>query len=147
MVKSILLCFALSLSATVFAQELSDHEAVEQACFGYIDGFYQGDKSKLEAVLKPTLHKFGFWKDKESGEYGEPIYMTYEEALAYADDVLAKKQFPKEDAPREVEVLDVMGKIAAAKVSAWWGYDYLLLSKSDGNWMIDEVLWQGPVKR
>lgn len=33
---------------------------------------------------------------------------------------------------------------AAAKVTAWWGTDYLQLAKYDGQWMIVHVLWQSP---
>ena len=32
----------------------------------------------------------------------------------------------------------------AAKVTAWWGTDYLLLGKFDGRWMIRDVLWESP---
>ena len=35
----------------------------------YIEGFYKGDESKLKESLQPTLNKFGFWKNKDSGEY------------------------------------------------------------------------------
>jgi len=34
--------------------------------------------------------------------------------------------------------------MAAAKVTAWWGTDYLLLGKFDGRWMIRDVLWESP---
>ncbi|NNK81307.1 MAG: hypothetical protein HKO93_07400, partial [Flavobacteriales bacterium] len=53
--------------------------------------------------------------------------------------------FPDDAAPMEVEVLDVMNHIAAAKVTAWWGYDYILLSKEGDKWMIEQVLWEGPL--
>lgn len=33
---------------------------------------------------------------------------------------------------------------ASAKLTAWWGTDYLLLAKYDGRWMIRQVLWQSP---
>ena len=36
---------------------------------------------------------------------------------------------------------------AAAKVTAYWGTDYLLLGNFDGRWMITSVLWQSPPKR
>jgi len=44
-------------------------------------------------------------------------------------------------------VLDVMNAIASAKVTGWWGYDYILLSKQNDKWMIEEVLWKGPLKQ
>ena len=29
----------------------------------------------------------------------------------------------------------------SAKLTAWWGTDYVLLAKYDGRWMITHVLW------
>ena len=49
--------------------------------------------------------------------------MPFENALAYARNVLEKKQFPKPDVPKEVEVLGIGNPIASAKITAWWGID------------------------
>jgi len=46
-----------------------------------------------------------------------------------------------------VEVLDVMNTIASAKVTAWWGTDYILLAKDNGKWMIEQVIWEGPLDK
>lgn len=140
--KTLLTLLLLATVNLVHAQ--SDEDMVRKACLNYLEGFYEGDTTKLVASLNPTLNKFGFWKDKDSQQYGKPIYMTFEEAKKYALNVKEKEKFAKPDAPKKVEILDVMDKIAAAKVSAWWGYDYILLSKSDKGWMIEQVIWQGP---
>ena len=73
--------------------------------------------------------------------------MTYQQAIAYAKRVYEKKNFAKADAPRKVEILDIQNTIASAKVTAWWGTDYLLMGKFDGRWMITHVLWQSPPPR
>ena len=123
-----------------------DKESVEKACLNYIEGFYEGDTTKLIAALKPTLYKIGFWKNKTSEAYDFDGQMTYRQALDYAKNVSAKKSFAKADAPKKVVVLDIMKTTAAAKVTAWWGIDYILLSKQHGKWMIEEVLWEGPLE-
>ena len=46
------------------------------------------------------------------------------------------------DAPKAVEVLDMRDQTAVAKVTAFWGTDYLLLAKYEGNWKIRHVIWQ-----
>ena len=120
-----------------------DKQQVEKACLNYIEGFYEGDTTKLIASLKPSLYKFGYWKNKE-GNYDPDGQMTYRQALDYAKNVMAKKTFPKADAPKKVEVLDIGNTIASAKVIAWWGVDYILLAKQNGKWMIEQVLWEGP---
>ncbi len=124
-----------------------DVAAVEKACMNYLEGFYEGDTTKLITALSPTLHKFGFWKNKDSGEYELDSYMTYEQAKKYAKGVLEKKRFAKADAPKIVEVLDVENNIASAKITAFWGIDYMLLSKKGEQWVIEEVLWEGPLEK
>ena len=134
------ICFTLAIS---YAQE----SAVEKACMKYIEGFYEGDSDKLKACLQPTLNKFGFWKDKDSGEYEQVNYMSYDQAIAYAENVKAKKKFASADAPKVVEVLNMGNSIAAAKVTARWGIDYMLLSKRGDKWMIEQVIWEGPLEK
>ena len=132
-------CFVAGMSN---AQE---KEKIERACLNYIEGFYEGDTSKLIAALKPSLYKIGYWKNKNTGIYEFDEQMTWRQALDYAKGVMAKKNFTKADAPKKVEVLDIMNSIASAKVTAWWGVDYILLSKQGDQWMIEEVLWEGPL--
>ena len=134
-----LLCITVKF---VTAQE---KEKIERACLNYIEGFYEGDSSKLIASLKPSLYKIGYWKNKNTSNYDFDGQMTYRQALDYAKNVLAKKNFAKPDAPKTVVVQDIMNTIASAKVTAWWGADYILLSKQGDKWMIEQVLWEGPM--
>ena len=57
------------------------------------------------------------------------------------------KNFAKKDAPKKIEVLDLGNSIASAKITAWWGIDYILLSKRGDKWMIEQVLWEGPLEK
>ena len=132
------------LATSLYAQE---KEKVERACLNYIEGFYEGDTTKLIAALKPSLYKIGYWKNNKTGIYDFDGQMTWRQALDYAKGVMEKKNFARADAPKKVEVLDIGNSIAAAKVTAWWGIDYVLLSKTDGKWMIEEVLWEGPLNK
>lgn len=119
---------------------------IERACLDYIEGFYEGDTSKLIRCLNPTLYKFGYWQDKKTGKYLPDGNMTWRQAIDYAKRVFEKKNFAKAAAPKKVEVLDILNSIAVAKVTAWWGMDYILLAKQDDTWMIDQVIWEGPLK-
>ncbi|MCE7993906.1 MAG: nuclear transport factor 2 family protein [Roseivirga sp.] len=145
--KKVLTCLlVLALAFQANAQN-SESEKVKRACMDYIEGFYEGDEAKLKRSLSPDLLKFGYMKKRGTEEYASAGQMTYEEALSYARNVKEKQRFPKADAPRGVEIYDVDDNIAAAKVTAWWGFDYMLLAKVDGKWMIQQVLWQGPLKK
>ena len=37
-----------------------------------------------------------------------------------------------------------LDQTAVAKVTASWGVDYMLLGKHDGQWKIQQILWQSP---
>jgi Putative lumazine-binding len=141
--KKIILFFLLC-ATTKFATA-QEKEKIERACLNYIEGFYEGDSNKLKAALKPSLYKFGYWKNKNTGNYDPDGQMTYTQALTYAKSVLDKKNFAKSDAPKTVVVLDIMNSIASAKVTAWWGVDYILLAKQGEKWMTEQVLWEGPL--
>ena len=143
--KIVFLTLSLANAIFVQAQTNQDSELVTQACMKYIEGFYEGDTLKIKASLRPTLTKFGYFKNKQSGKFAEDGYMTYKQAIDYAASVSAKKRFPKPDAPKIVKVLDISYHTAAAKITAWWGTDYLLLSREGDYWMIDQVLWEGPL--
>ncbi len=127
-----------------YAQE--NKVMIERACLDYLEGFYEGDTIKLINSINPALFKFGYWLDKKTGKYVPDGNMTWQQAINYAKRVFEKKQFAKPGAPKKVEVLDIMNSIAAAKVTAWWGVDYLLLAKQHDKWMIDQVIWEGPLK-
>ena len=137
-----LFCFILKSGSTQ-----DPKESIQKACLDYIEGFYEGDTTKLIRCLKPSLYKFGYWKEKQSGQYNPDGNMTYRQALDYAKRVMERKNFARADAPKKVEVLDVMHTIAAAKVTAWWGTDYILLAKQDNTWRIELVLWEGPLQQ
>jgi CubicO group peptidase (beta-lactamase class C family) len=140
----ILLC--LFISNKVISQNTTDIEKIKNTCLNYIEGFYEGDTSKLIRSLKPSLYKTGYWKNKKTGKYESEGLMLFGEAMKYAKDVFTKKEFPKSSSPKIVQVLDISNYTASAKVTAWWGTDYLLLSKDTENWIIEEVLWEGPLQ-
>ncbi len=147
MKKLLTLILIASTTIAVNAQSTSEEDAVKKACMNYLEGFYEGDTTKLKAALVPKLYKIGYWKANGEVQHKFSNQMTYTAAIDYALDVKAKKQFAPASAPKEVKIFEVSEHIAAAKVTAWWGIDYLLLSKEHGTWMIEEVIWEGPLKK
>ena len=139
------LTFVLVLFAcTAFAQATSN-DGVRAAVLDYVEGFYEGDTVKLKRSVSATLYKYGYWRDNKTNKYGGE-QMTFRAAVDYSKGVMAKKRFAKPDAPKTIVILDEEEQVAAAKLTAWWGIDYLLLAKHDGKWMIEQVLWQGPLE-
>tara|TARA_R110000868_G_scaffold294140_3_gene554771 strand:- start:22782 stop:23225 length:444 start_codon:yes stop_codon:yes gene_type:complete len=138
-----LLVTVLFISTTFIKAQTTDNELVERAGLNYLEGFYEGDTLKLKNGISSDLYKFGYYKGN-SGEFGGDR-MTYQQAIDYSKNVLKNERFVSSAAPKKVELLDVQAHIAAIKITAWWGVDYALLSKKDGVWKIEQVLWQGPI--
>ena len=120
-----------------------DRAGVERAARDYIEGFYEGDTTKLMRSLRPEMYKFGFHKEAPTAAYSGSR-MTYDAAFAFARRVKANNTPAPPTAPREVTIYEVLDQTASVKVRAWWGTDYLLLGKYDGKWMISHVWWQSP---
>ena len=146
--KKLYIIFIISivLSNKINAQKSIDERKIIQTCTNYLEGFYQGDSSKIISSIKPSLYKLGYWKNKGSNSYTSEGNMTYKGAINYANNVLKNKKFAKPDALKKVKVLDISNHIAVAKITAWWGIDYALLSRKDDTWIIEEVLWEGPLE-
>lgn len=145
---NVLLVLLLSASQSLGAQAApsKDSEEVRRAVLDYVEGFYEGDSTKLMRSIRPEVYKFGFYIPRDSSRYaGEQ--MTWPEFLSYARNVKARNRPVPADAPKGIEIYDVLDQTASAKLTASWGIDYLLLAKYDGRWMITHVLWQTPPRR
>ena len=128
------------------AQSPAQRAEVTAAALDYLEGFYEGDTAKLVRSIRPEVFKYGFFVPRGKTSY-EGERMSWGEILEYARKFRAANRSTPATAPRNVELLDVLDQTAAAKVTAWWGTDYLLLGKYDGKWMISHVLWQSPPPR
>ncbi|MEP7001290.1 MAG: nuclear transport factor 2 family protein [bacterium] len=140
----ILLAIVLfGFTPNAFAQTPQDRDGVRRAVLDYVEGFYEGDTAKLVRGIRPEVYKYGFdWMAKEKKYVGER--MTWDEILDYARRFKARGRPTAATAPKQVDLLDVQDQTASAKLTAWWGTDYVLLAKFDGQWMITSVLWQSP---
>ena len=120
-----------------------DRQAITRAALDYVEGFYEGDSVKFTRSVRPEFFKFGFDWSNDSAKYvGE--HMSWSEALSYIRRFKARARPTAANAPKRVDLLDVQDQTASAKLTAWWGVDYLLLARYDGRWMISSVMWQSP---
>jgi hypothetical protein len=141
---SALILFALAtLSQSALAQEGSDREAVRLAVLDYVEGFYEGDTTRLVRSVWPQVRKYGYWRARPDTAFtGEA--MPFAAFMTYASGVRAGRNRTPGGAPKEITIYDVQDQTASAKLTAWWGTDYLLLAKESGRWMIIAVVWQSP---
>jgi hypothetical protein len=88
--------------------------------------------------------KYAYYIPKAKTIY-EGESMSFKEMIDYAAGVMKHGASPNvEKFPKKIEVFDVQDQTASAKLTAWWGTDYLLLSRFNDRWMITHVLWQSP---
>ncbi len=139
------LCLGVAATTAVQAQvaQSTDAEGVTLAARDYVEAFYQGDSTRIVRSVSPTVVKYGYYIPKGDSTY-HGTGMSYAQMLDYVRQVRAGGRATPASAPREVVLLEVLDQIAAAKVVAWWGTDYLHLAKLDGRWMITQVIWQSP---
>ena len=130
-------------AASARAQGTDDREAVKAAVMDYVEGFYNGDTTRLVRSVWPEVRKYGYWRASATTPYAGSA-MPYAEFMAYANRVRDGRARTPPNAPKEVVVFDVLDQTASAKLTAWWGTDYLLLAKEKGRWTITHVLWQSP---
>lgn len=119
-----------------------DRAGAERAALDYIEGFYEGDTVKLYRSVSPEVLKFGYSKGRDGSWQHVPF--PWASFGNFAAAVRAGRNLPPANAPKRVVLYDVQEQIAAARVDAWWGMDYLLMARMDGRWKITHVLWQGP---
>lgn len=124
------------------AAQSDDRAAVRQAALDYVEGVYEVDSTRIVRSVHPDLVKIGYYVRSGAYRRGE---MSYAQLKTLAATWNRDQQRVNPDSARkEVVIYDVLDKTASAKVSAHWGSDYLLLAKTDGRWMIRQILWQSP---
>ena len=121
-------------------QRIESTHAIEEAVGNYVDAIYKAKPDWIERSVSKSLVKFGFQRSRESGSYSAST-MSFDQLVDGAGKWYANAP-ARADARRKIEVLDVMDKIACAKLTADWGIDYMHLAEIDGRWMILHVMWQ-----
>lgn len=137
----LIICFFVA--STVFAQTAEDRKGIEKAILNYVDAFYEADTTKAYESIAKDLAKRGYYvRNNEVVE----AKMTFEQLVRLAQR-WKNTQTITDATPKKITVLDVLDKIASAKVEAQWGIDYFHLAKLNGKWTIINVLWQDYTKQ
>lgn len=120
----------------------AERSEVADAVMDYVEAIYDVEPDRIERSVSKDLVKYGFWRASADEEY-RASPMTYEQLhrLAATWNVDNQRNIDS-NSPKEILVLDVLDKTAAAKLTAYWGIDYFQLEKVDGKWMIRHILWQ-----
>lgn len=144
MTRSVFLCLAFLLfTAPVAAQQEAnaDREAVRQAVLDYVEGIYNVQPERIERSVSPNLAKLGFYRPPTETAYRPGRSMAFQQLVEIAK-TYNKEGKLRKDAPKDIQIYDVLDQTATVKLTAEWGIDYMHLAKMDGKWMIINVLWQ-----
>ena len=136
--KRLALAFALSvfvfLTLNANAQNhAADSSAVRATVTNYIEAYWTGDAHRMKQTLHPHYLKHMIHGDIPVREK-TGLEMVREVAKNGPAD------FPAASKTEEVEVLDVAGSIASAKLVTPGWTDYMTLEKVGGQWKILSVV-------
>ncbi len=142
--KKIVLLLVVTIVACGSAQAQTavsdaDKAAIKQTALDYLEGWYEGNAERMERALHPELAK--------------RIVRTNPQGQSRLDQMSAMTlvQFTrrgggKTTAPdkqqKDIVILDVFENAASVKAVAADWIDYLHVAKSNGKWVIVNVLWE-----
>jgi hypothetical protein len=129
------------------AEQANDRAAVRRAVLDYVEGFYEGDSTKLLRSMWPEVRKYGYSRSPTDGSFRGMAMAFPSGFMRFAAGVREGRTKTPPNAPKQIVIFDVADQTASAKLTAYWGIDYLLLAKENGRWMITHVLWQSPPKK
>ncbi|MBD0324941.1 MAG: nuclear transport factor 2 family protein [Pyrinomonadaceae bacterium] len=118
----------------------TDAAAIKQAALDYIEGWYEGNAERMERALHPELAKRIIETNPQTGRsrLSQMSAMT----LVQGTRAGGGTKTPKEKQQKDVTILDVFERAASVKVVAGDWVDYLHMAKSNGRWVIVNVLWE-----
>lgn len=118
----------------------TDKAAIKQTALDYIEGWYEGNAERMERALHPELAKRIVRTNPQNGQ----SRLDQMSALALVQGTRRGfgKQTPKDKQQKDVIILDVYGNTASVKIIASDWIDYLHIAKSNGRWVIVNVLWE-----
>jgi Putative lumazine-binding len=118
----------------------ADAAAIKQTALDYIEGWYEGNAGRMEHALHPELAKRIVETNPQTGRsrLSQMSAMT----LVQGTRAGGGNKTPKEKQQKDVTILDVFERAASVKVVAGDWVDYLHMAKSNGRWVIVNVLWE-----
>ena len=130
---------------TLRSQTAADSSGIRQAALDYIEGYYDGDGTRMERALHPELAK-RIVRTNEQGrsQLGQMSAMS----LVLGTRAGGGKDTPVAERRKDITIFDIYQNAASAKIDATGWVDYLHLAKWNGRWVIVNVLWElHPVRR
>jgi hypothetical protein len=133
------LCGAVLFPALARTQSAADSASIRAAALDYIDGWYAADGARMERALHPELAKRNVTSDSTGrSRLIQMSAMTLVQSTRNG----GGSSIPVGQRSDSVQILDIYGGAASARVRAATWVDYMHLAKFNGRWRIINVLWE-----
>lgn len=136
----LLTMFLMICTFQIHAQTVSDADkaAITATALDYIEGWYEGNAERMERALHPDLAKRIVMTKDGRSQLNQMSAMGLVQGVKRG----GGKNTPKDKQQKDVTILDVYENAASVKVVASDWVDYLHIAKSNGRWVIVNVLWE-----
>jgi len=136
------LIFAGAMVPSLVAQNISpeDAAAIKKPALDYIEGWYEGNASRMESALHPELAKRIVIVDLSTGR--SRLDSMSAMTLVQRTRGGGGSKTPKDKQQKDITILDRFNNAAIVKVVAAEWVDYLQEAKINGEWKIVNVLWE-----
>jgi hypothetical protein len=123
----------------------SEKEAIKSAVKNYYEGSFENDITKLEKAVSPEMRIAQFTKLPQGGRE----FISRVGIVMIMEATRAKlRQIPDEQRKVNIDILDVMDKMAFVEAITSMSTSYLQLAKMDDEWKIINILSkQNPPQR
>ena len=119
----------------------ADLEAISATARDYVEGYFDGDETRMRRCLHPELVKRTIWHHSETGAWRLGRPSGAEAMIGWARDG-AGRDAVAHGRPIEITIEDAFRHIASVKVLSQPFMDYLHVAKVGDEWLIVNVLWE-----
>jgi hypothetical protein len=134
------LCWLLFIGTPLAAQSRADSAAIRSTALDYVEGWYEGNATRMGRALHPELVKRIVVTDTTTGK--SVLQNMGASALVNGTRHGYGKSTARERQQKEVTILDIFGHAASVKATMADWIDYMQMAKVDGRWVIVNVLWE-----
>lgn len=117
----------------------TDPQAIREAVLDYAEGYYERAPDRMTRAVSPLLTKRAL-----VARPGLPAFLSQMNAEMLIEATRGGPRPPAADRRVVVEVLDVSGDLASARIFSVLFNDYVHLIRRDGRWQLVSVLWHTP---
>jgi hypothetical protein len=131
----------LEVEAATAPPSADDIEAIKATARDYVEGYFDGDESRMRRCLHPELVKRTIWRDPQGGDWRLGRPSSAEAMAGWARDG-AGRTAVDHGRPIEITIENVFRHIASVKVVSQPFVDYLHVASVGDRWVIVNVLWE-----